>query len=134
MNKRNLIKLIVQIVATAYGLLGVLWVGMALTFAIKGTMESDPFALFFMTPLFFVFGGIVVAVAWQNLRRFGPNAIKNLTFLVIYTLYSVLTPFPKPSHEATWKTNLLDITQFLVPLLLAFFLLSGQQETNSNHL
>ena len=125
MNKRDLTKLIVQIVATAYGLIGVLWVGIALDSLVIGIKESDLFALFLMTPLLFVLGGILMAVAWQNLRHFGPNTIKNLTFLVVISLYFVLTPLPKPSQEATWKTDLLNLTQFLVPILLAFFLYSA---------
>ena len=124
MNKRYLTKLIVQIVATVYGLIGVIWVGIAIDSLVIGIKESDLFTLF-MTLLFFVFGGIVIAVAWQNLRHFGPNAIKNLTFLVVFTLYFVLIPLPKPSQEATWQTDILDFAQFSTPLLLAFFLYSA---------
>ena len=124
MNKRNLTKVILKIVATAYLLLGVIWIGMALIFAIIDIKESDLFTLF-MTLLSFVLGGIVIAISWQTLRHFGPNAIKNLTFLVVISLYLVLTPLPKPSQEATWKTDILNLTQFLVPILLAFFLYSA---------
>ena len=83
MNKIKNTKLIVQGVAVAIGLIGILWIGMGLFFARQGIRESESFSIFFMTPMFIVLSGIVVAVAWQNLRCFSPNSIRNLTFLMI---------------------------------------------------
>ena len=126
MDKRKLTKLIVQGVAVVYGLLGLLWIITGLYSAVIGILNSDRFGLFFMAPMGILLGGIVLAVAWQNLRRFGPNSIKNVTFLVVYTLFLILAPFDELSEEATWtrETEFLHILRFLIPLLLMLFLYS----------
>jgi hypothetical protein len=126
MDKSRLTKLIVQTVAIAFGLIGLVWIYLGVEFAITGIRQSDRFALLCMTPMFFTLGGIVLAVAWQNLRRFGPNSIKNVTFLVVYSLYVILTPFDELSEETTWtrQTEFSQFVRFSIPLLLMFFVYS----------
>lgn len=123
MNKRTITKRVVQAVAVAFGLLGLVWVSSGFLVTIAAIKESDRSVLF-QTPLLFLFGGIGVAIAWQNLRRFGPNAIKNVTCLVALVLWGILASFDRPleSETAGIKTDLIEMAIFWIPLLLAFFL------------
>ena len=127
MNKIKNTKLIVQGVAVALGLLGILWIDMGLFFARQGIRESESFSIFFMTPMFIVLGGIVVAVAWQNLRCLSPNSIRNLTFLFVLFLYSYGSDaISKLLEESTSETpsELVTLASFLVPVIIAFILYS----------
>jgi hypothetical protein len=120
MNRRTITKRIVQAVAVAFGLLGLLWVFGGLLFTVPAIMESDRSVLFDI-PLLLVVGGILLAIAWQNLRRFGPNAIKNVTCLVALTLWGILTSFDRSLESATAdsRTALVRMAFFHIPLLVA---------------
>ena len=123
--KRNAIaKLVVQAVALGFGLLGLMWVCMGIYSAVVGIRESDLFVMFFMTPMFLILGWIVIVVAWQALRHFGPNAIKNVVALIAFAAYGVMSEFLGRFLEATrdLKGNLYRPAIALVPILLAFLL------------
>jgi hypothetical protein len=125
MDKRKLTKLILQGAAIIFGLIGLVEIYMGVEFAITGIRDSDLFELFIMAPMFFLMGGLLLAVAWQNLRHFGPNSIRNVTFLLVFALY-LFVPDIKLYQEATarLKTDLLQFAAFLIPVLLGFVLYS----------
>jgi hypothetical protein len=122
--KRNTIaKLVVQAVALGFGLLGLTWVYCGIVFAVTGIRDSDPFTMFFMTPMFLIFGGIVTAIAWRALRRFGPTAIKNMVGLVVFSVYTaVSTLLDRFQDAAREKGDLYFAAMFFIPVLLAFLL------------
>lgn len=123
MDKRKLTKLIVQTVAAAFGLFGLAWIGMALSFAVTSIRDSDRFGLLFMTPMFIILGGIILAVAWQNLRRFGPKSIKNVTFLIVFSLYCELIGLVEP-YLLELKMTSLEFAILLILLILSYSLYS----------
>lgn len=126
MDKRKLTKLIIQGVAIIFGLIGLVEIYMGVEFAITDIRDSDRFALSIMAPMLFLMGGLLLAVTWQNLRHFGPNSIRNVTFLIVYFLYSVFLAVVMPYLETTSKrqTDLLQFAAFFIPVLLGLFLYS----------
>lgn len=122
MNKRAVTKLIVQAVAVAFGVLGLIWIFIGFHSALLGIRDSDRFRMFFMAPGFLLLGGICVAVAWQSIRRFGPNPIKSVTALVAFSIYVGLTTLVEPFEEAAQdlKMELFPSATFLIPMLLAY--------------
>jgi hypothetical protein len=124
MDKGKITKRIVQGVAITFGLIGLLLIYMGADFVITGIREFHLYGLLEVAPLILLVG-IYLGVAWQNLRHFGPNSVKNVTLLVVFTLYTILAPFDVPSEERrNSKTELIQVAKFLIPLLLMFFLYS----------
>jgi len=122
MRKCTITKLIVQAVAVAFGLLGLMWIFGGFYIAVVGIRELDRFSVFFMIPMSFLLGGIVLAVAWQNLRHFGRESIQNVTALVALLVYTGLMTLVEPFQDATrdLKKELLYSATFLIPVLLAY--------------
>lgn len=123
MNRCVVTKRIIQGVAVAFGVLGVMLAFMGLGFAVTGFGQSDRFTQFFMAPMFLALGGITVAIAWVNLRHFGPGAIRHITALVVVSVYLWLPPWMEPLE---WTTNpmmnLLLCAAHLLSLLLVYWL------------
>jgi len=122
--KRNAIaKFVVQAVAFCFGLLGLAWVYIGVYAGITSSLDSDLFGMIFMTPMLLILGGIVIAVAWQALRHFGPTAIKNVVGLVVFSAYTAVSTFLERFEEAAReKGNLYFSALFFIPVLLAFLL------------
>jgi len=123
MNKRIVTKLIVRSVAVAFGLIGLLFIGMGLDCAVTGIREYDRFAVFFGTPIFILLGGILLAIAWQNLRHFGPEAIQNVTALVIICAWSDVSALLEPLQETTSDLGTgshYEFAKVFIPMLLAY--------------
>ncbi len=123
--KRDIVaKRVIQVVACGFGLVGLLWAFGGAGLVVTSVRESEGFWLFITAPFFFVLGGIGIAVAWQALRRFGPNAIRNVVGLFMYLAWSQLAWFPKSSQhgEALWRSHLLEAALVLGPLCLALLL------------
>jgi hypothetical protein len=122
--KRNaLARLVIQAVAGGFGLLGLIWAYLGVHFAVTGIRDSDRFAMFSMTPMLLILGGIVVAVAWQALRHFGPNAIRNVVGLVAFSTYIAVSTFLDRFEEAAReKGDLYFSAMVFIPVLLAFLL------------
>jgi len=93
-------------------------------FAFTGIRKSDLFQILYMTPMFFVLGGIVITVAWQSLRHFGPKAIQNVVGLIAFSVYTGILMLLRPFQDATWdlKMRLHHFATFLIPMLLAYLL------------
>jgi hypothetical protein len=121
MTRPAVTKLIVQAVAVAFGVLGLLWIFFGFRFAVPSISESDRF-LICMAPWFLILGGICVAVAWQSIRRFGPNPVKSVTALVALSVYVGLSTFVEPPEEVVQdlKTELYYLAPYLIPMLLAY--------------
>ncbi len=124
MNQRSIIKLGVQFAAVCFGILGATWVYLGCIFAFKGIRDSNMFLMFYMTPMFILLGAIVLAVAWQALRHFGPGAIRYVVGLGAFMLYSQMVVWLRPFQDATWelKMRLHHAATFLIPLLTAYLL------------
>ena len=124
MKKRTIARLAVQAVGACFGMLGLMWVCLGFHFAFRGIRESDLFQMLYMTPMLFVLGGIVITVAWQSLRRFGPKAIQSVVGLVAFSVYTGIFMLLRPFQEATWdlKMRLHHSATFLIPMLLAYLL------------
>ena len=124
MKKNTIARLAVQIVGACFGVLGVMWVYLGCHFAFTGIRDSDLFQMLYMTPMFFVLGGIVIAVAWQALRHFGTKAVQNVVGLVAFTVYTSIFMLLRPFQDATWdlKMRLHHSATFLIPMLLSYLL------------
>ena len=124
MKKKTIAGLAVQVVAALFGVVGVTWVGLGLHFAVSGIRESDLFQMCYMTPMFLLLGGIVIAVAWQALRHFGPKAIQGVVGLIAFSVYTSISMLLRPFQDATWdlKMRLHHSATFLIPMLLAYLL------------
>jgi hypothetical protein len=124
MKSKTIVKRVIQAVAVGFGLLGAIWICMGVYFPVVGIRASDLFALFFMTPMFLILGGIVVAIAWQALRHFGPNAIRNVVGLVAYAAYTGAIAWLHPYLEASRrpKENLWAAAMVFGSMLLVYLL------------
>jgi len=125
MNRRVLTKLIVQSVAVAFGLLGLLWIGLVPYLVVTGIRDSDRLQTYLMALIFILMGGILLAVAWQAIRRFGRHAIQNVTALVVLLAYSIMSEFLDPFQETTsdLKTEThYEFIKFFIPVVIAYLL------------
>jgi hypothetical protein len=121
MKKSTIVKLVVQAVGCGFGLLGLAWFYLGIEAGVTGIRDSDPF--FFMTPMFLLFGGVLIAVAWRTLRRFGPTAIKNVVGLVAFSAYIAVSTFLERFQEAAREKGDLYLSALsFIPLLFAFLL------------
>lgn len=121
MRKRIITKRIVQVVAVAFGLLGLIWIFAGFNSAASGFGEPDRFATFYVAIGFLLLGGACVAIAWQSLRRFGPNAVRNVAGLAALLVFGGLMRLAEPLQEAArdLESDLYEFATFLIPLLLA---------------
>lgn len=116
MKKRTITKLIVQGVAGAFGVLGLMWIFFGFLFAVTSIRQSDRFSMFYMASDLLLFGGICFAIAWQNLRHFGRKSIQYVAGLVAFSVYVGLITLMEPFME------LYPSATSLIPLLLAYLL------------
>ncbi len=129
MNRSVVTKRIIQGVAVAFGVLGLIWVSLGLSFAVMGIRRPDAFTGLFMAPMFFALGALVVAIAWQSLRHFGPRSIRHMVALVVVAIYGWLSPWVSQLMEwldqATGShnpmINLLLLPVNLLPLVLMYW-------------
>lgn len=121
MNRAVVAKSVLQGIAIVVGLVGSTWAYIGMHFVILQFEEPDSFVGFFMVPLFLIMGGILLYVAYQTVRRFSAQAIRNLFILLAYAVYSVLLRFLGPYEEATRRLDmkLHHAATFLFPLLIA---------------
>jgi len=124
MKKNTIARLAVQTVGACFGILGLMCVYLGCHFAFTGIRESDLFQMLYMTPMFFLLGGIVITVAWQSLRHFGTKAIQNVVGLVAFSVYTASMMLFRPFQDATrdLEMKLHHAATFLIPMLLAYLL------------
>ena len=115
MKKNRIAKLVVQTIAIAFGILGLLWVFIGLCFVVDVIRNPDQTPIYFMI-ISLPLGGILIAIAWQATRNFGTKAIRNVVGLIVFAIYTYLL-VPKPSQNLTW-----GFYRFLIPIFLAFLL------------
>lgn len=123
--KRDVVaKRVIQVVACGFGLLGLFAVYMSVSFALIALRDLDRHESLITGPLFLVLGAIMIAVACQSLRRFGPDAIRNVVGLVMFFAWSQLAWFPESSQhsEPRWRSDLAETALVLGSLCLAFLL------------
>ncbi len=97
---------------------------MGIYFGIIGIRDSNSFSVFFMLPVFVISGGIVVLIAWQNLRHFGPTSIRAIVGLLAFAAHSSIFTLLRPFSDTAWelKMEALHFATFVVPILLAYLL------------
>lgn len=119
MNQCVVTKRIIQGVAAAFDVLGLMWIYCGLDFAVTGFRERDYLISLLGTSLIIVLGGFIVAIAWANLRHFGPRSIRRGTELVVVAMYFCFSP---------WLLQLMEWLEHAKPivglLLVAVLLLS----------
>ena len=122
MKKSLITKLVVQAIGACFGILGLMWIYLGGKFVFTGVRDSDLFQILYMTPIFFVLGGIVLAVSWQTLRHFGAKAIQNAVGLVAFSFYTTMIVLLRPYQDATWdlKMRIHHAATFMIPMLLAY--------------
>ena len=86
MNRGIVTKRIIQGVAAAFGVLGLMWVFMGLGFAVTGFREPDYLMTLLGISMAVVLGGVLVAIAWTNLRHFGSRSVRQVTALFVATI------------------------------------------------
>lgn len=129
MSRDVVAKRIIQGVAVAFGVLGLIWVFLGLGFAVMGIRQSDRLLQFYMTPAFLALGGITVAIARQSLRHFGPRVIRHMVALVVVVICGWLSPWWSQLmdwlEQATGShnpmINLLTMVVNLLPLVLMYW-------------
>jgi phosphoglycerol transferase MdoB-like AlkP superfamily enzyme len=129
MNRSVVTKRIIQGVAVAFGLLGLIWVFLGLSFAVMGIVRPDYFTGLFMAPMLFALGALVVAIAWQSLRHFGPRSIRHIVALAVVVICGWLSPWwsqlmdwleqAAGSHNP--MINLLTMVVNLLPFVLMYW-------------
>jgi len=123
MKTNVIVRGVIKIIAGIFGLLGLAWMGMGVHFGVLGIRDRDMFQLAVMTPAFALMGGVVVAIGYQALWRFGPNAIRNVTALVCLALLGLvptIEPTEKPADRM--MRDLMDVAIHILPLILALLL------------
>jgi len=117
MKRDKIAKRGIQAIALCFGLYGLMCVYLGVCFAVDGVQDSDRLQAFAMFLMFLGFGGIGIAVAWQALRHFGPNAIRNVVALVIFGMFAVIDMLLSPILDAPEDSR---IRPFLVLAALFF--------------
>ncbi len=117
MNKHTVTKRIIQTVAVAFGLMGLMWISMSLYAAVAALREPDRLFTLCMQAMVLAMGGFVVAIAWLNLRRFGPTAIKHVVALVVLLAWSRLMILMQPFEDAAVALDL-DLLYSIVDMVL----------------
>jgi hypothetical protein len=117
MTRGALTKRVIQAVAAAFGVLGVMWILLGFDAGAASVGEADRFSLFYTILPAILFGGIAVAIAWLNLRHFGPRSIRHITALVVVSVYLCSMPLVEPLAEAATDARM-DLFFLAVDLLL----------------
>lgn len=128
MKRDKIAKRVVQAIALCSGLCGLMCVYLGARVAVDGVQDSDRLQKFALLLTFLGFGGIDIAVAWQALRRFGPNAIRNVVALVVFGLFAVMDMLLSPILDAPEESRVKPLLVLAI-LLLVFVLyrvLSGK--------
>ncbi|MHC4172405.1 MAG: hypothetical protein ACYST5_05625 [Planctomycetota bacterium] len=100
MRKDVITKRVIQAIAVCFGLLGLGWICIGIHFAVTDVLDRDMFLMLF-TSMTLIFGVVFVAIAYQSLRHFGPNSIKNVTGLAAFALYTILVNLVGSCIETT---------------------------------
>jgi hypothetical protein len=114
-------KRIIQGVAVAFSVLGLLWIFFGLDVAISSFGQSDPFATLLPASMPLALGGVALFVAWQNLRHFGPKSIRSITALALFSVYGILLNLlePREGIPADRYTDAYCLAIWLLLILLA---------------
>ncbi len=128
MTRDKIAKRVVQAIALVFGLCGLMCVYLGTRVAVDGVQDSDRLRTFAMLLMFLGLGGIDIAIAWQALWRFGPNAIRNVVALAIFGMFPVIDTLLSPILDAPEDSRMKPLLVLAV-LLFAFVLyrvLSGR--------
>lgn len=117
MNRCVVTKRIIQGVAATFGVLGLMCIFCGLDVAVTGFRQRDYLISLLVTSMIIVLGGFIVAIAWANLRHFGPRSIWRVTELVVVATYFCLSPW------LLQLTEWLEHAKAMVALLLVAVLL-----------
>jgi len=123
--KRDIVaKRAIQVVACGFGLLGLYCVCYGFYSAVIGLRDFYRFEAILGAAVCLVLGGVLIAVAWKALSRFGPDVIQSAVALVMLLALSLLPWFPNPSQndEPRGRGELLEVAMVLGPLCLALLL------------
>jgi hypothetical protein len=120
-------KFVIQAIAVFLGIFSLVGIYLCVHLAVTFVWERDEFPMSFIIPmliLMLLIEVVTVAIAYQNIRHFGPNSIKNMTGLAAFYLYCILISHVGPYLTATRESmmqGLLSLAAFLILILLAYF-------------
>jgi len=123
--KRDIVaKRAIQTVACGFGLLGLYCACYGFYSGVVGLRDFYRFEAILGAAVCLVLGGVLIAVAWKALSRFGPDVIQSVVALVTLSAWSLLPSIPEPSRpaEPRWLGGLLEMALVLGPLYLAILL------------
>jgi len=125
MRKDVITKRVIQAIAVCYGFLGLSWICIGILFAVTDVLDRDLFLMLF-TSMTLIFGVVFVAIAYQSLRHFGPNSIKNVSGLAAFTLYTILINLVGSCIEATREPmmELLGAGAIFILMFLVYYFYS----------
>jgi hypothetical protein len=108
-------------VALLGGLVGIALIVVGVLFIIKALNEKDYFALASL-PFFTGMGIILILIAFQMFFRFSQAAIKNLTVILAFVVFALLSRLIMPLVGKIWEqgSQWFRITILFVPMLVAF--------------
>ena len=104
---------IVQIASVAVGALGIIWIYFGLKFLVGAMTERDSIG-FSITLMFLVFGGVLVAVAWQVVFRYSPSAITSIAVLFGFAVYGFLSQWSRAMWDSAWNGKDIPAQGFLM--------------------
>jgi len=124
MEKGRIARLAVQGVALAFGLWGLYWVYMGLDTEIRGMRGGGLRGMLPIASVFLAIGATLAAIAWRNIRSFGPSSIRDLAGIVAFTAWicmsALLSPIQNVARDAGMDFDRSLIS--LAPVLLSFVL------------
>ena len=129
MRKDVITKRVIQAIAVCFGLHGLSGIYLCVHFVVTDGLGRDFFSILFIMSFISInllFVVVFVAIAYQNLRHFGPNSIKSMTGLATIILHSILIVQVGPYIGATQEPmrTLLYVAVFSIISLLAYFFYS----------
>ena len=126
MRKDIITKRVIQAIAVCFGLLGLSGIYLCVHCAVTFVWDREMFEMLHIIAMMLLIEVVTVAIAYQNLRHFGPNSIRSMTGLVTFYLYSILIAHVGPYLQLTREPmmGLLYVAGFLILILPAYIFYS----------
>jgi len=127
MRKDVITKRVVQAIAVFLGIFGLVGIYIGIYFAVIFVWDREMFPMSFIIPMLIfmlLIEVVAVAIAYQNLRHFGPNSIKSMTGLAAFYLHCILIGHVGPYLQAIREPPLealLSVAALVISVLLAYF-------------
>jgi len=112
---------IVQILCGLLGILGLIWIYCGVRFIADGIADHEFRGIIF-SPIFFILGGITVAVAYQSIFKYSERAINNISKVAGFLIFGVIGQWTRMQWDAAWNRKDMPghLAWGILPLVLAW--------------